>query len=112
MFGVGFIEVFNTKIIDGEGKREWFGEVAPKTGSVRDWRVAEGGKVSAKLIICEYGSLFEAIHSFADLDVGVSPGVEVGRGKFVLFLYVLRYVLAMNSHVLIDAHVTNEKKIF
>ena len=112
MFGVCFIEVFNTKIVDSKGKREWFGGVAPKTRSVRDWSVAEGGKVSSELIVCEDGCLFQAIHAFADFDIGVSLGVEVGGGKFVLFLDVLRDVPAVNPHVLVYCHVANKKKIF
>jgi hypothetical protein len=112
VFGIGFVEVFDAKIVDGKGKREWFGGVSPETRSVRDGGIAEWCKVSAKLIVCQDGGLFQAIHAFADFDVGVSLGVEVGGGKFVSFLYVLRYVPAVNPHVLVYCHVANKKEIF
>ena len=86
--------------------------MAPETGSVGDGGVAERCKVSAKLVVCQDGSFLEAIHAFADFNIGVSFGVEVGRGKLVLFLDVLWYVFAVDAHILVNCHVAHQKEIF
>ena len=112
VINVGFVKILNAKIVDGKGEGEGLGGVAPETGGVRDGSVTKRCQVSAQLIVGKDGGFFQAIHSFSDLDVGITLGIEVGRGKLILFLDVLWDVLAMNSHVLIDCHVANQEKIF
>jgi hypothetical protein len=109
---IGFVEVFDAEVIDCECKCDGFGVVAPETGSERDGSIAEGCEVSAKLIVCQDGGLFEAIHALSDFDVGVTLGVEVGRGKLILFLDILWDIPAMYPHILVYCHVANQKKIF
>lgn len=112
VFGVSLGEVFYSEIVDGECESGRFGGVVPETGSVGYGGVAKRCEVSSKLIVGQDGGFLEAIHAFADFNVGVSFGVEVGRGKLVLFLDVLWYVFAVDSHILVNCHVAHQKEVF
>ena len=65
-----------------------------------------------ELVIRENGSFLEAVHAFADFDVDVSFGVEMGVGQAVFVDHFLSEVLAMDPHVLIDDHIGDKEKVF
>ena len=60
-------EEFDTKVVDGKGKSGASISVAPETRGLGNWEVSVRGKVRLELIVHKDGSLFEAIHAFADL---------------------------------------------
>jgi hypothetical protein len=60
-------EEFDTKIVNSKGKSCASISVAPETRGLGNWEVSVRGKVRFELIVCKDGSLFEAIHAFADL---------------------------------------------
>ena len=64
------------------------------------------------MIIGKNGSLFEAIHAFADLDIDVLFGVKEIVGQGVLSNNLGSEIAAMDLHVLIDGHVGEEEKVF
>jgi hypothetical protein len=60
-------EEFDAKIVDSKGKSCASISVAPETRGLGNWKVSVRGKVQFELIVHKDGSLFEAIHAFADL---------------------------------------------
>ena len=67
VISIGLGEEFDTKVVDGKGKSGASISVAPETRGLGNWEVSVRGKVRLELIVRKDGSLFEAIHAFADL---------------------------------------------
>jgi len=111
MAGIGSREEFNAEIIDSECESGTTILVAPKAGGLTYREVTERGKMSFELVVGENGSLFAAIHAFANLDIDVTFGVEVRVGQIVFGDDFVSEILAVDPHILIDYHVGNKEKI-
>jgi hypothetical protein len=76
-----------------------------------NWEVLVRGKMQFELIVRKDGSLFEAIHAFADLEVDKTFGVKVLVGEIVLVDDFLGNIAAVDMHVLVNEHVGDKEKI-
>ena len=72
MVDVGTIDIFDAEIVDAQGKDNWAGSVSPKAGKFAVGIVSVGGKEVDEIIEGKAGSLFKAIHSFANLAVDIA----------------------------------------
>jgi hypothetical protein len=104
-------EEFDTKIVDGKGKSCALISVAPETRGLGNWKVSIRGKVLLELIVLKDGSLFEAIHAFADHKVDKTFGVKVLDGEIILVDDFLEIIAAVDAHVLVNEHVGQKGKI-
>ena len=112
VISIGLGKEFDTEIVDSESKRRASISVAPETRGLGDGEVSVRSKVRFELVICQDGSLFEAIHAFADLEVDETFGVEVLISEMVLVDDFLGNITAVDTHILVDEHVGNEEKSF
>ena len=112
MSSIGLSEEFDTEIVNGKCESGATIDVAPKTRGLRDRKVTKRSKVGLELIISKNGSLFEAMHAFADLDIEVPFGVKIIVGQIVLANNFGSEIAAMDPHVLIDKHVGEEGEVF
>lgn len=109
---VSFGEEFDAEIVDSKGEGGSAIGMAPEARGLTDREVAEGSKMSFELIVGQDGSLFEAIHPFADFDVNVAFGIEMGVSQGILVDDFGGNVFAMDTHVLVNYHVGDEKEVF
>ena len=72
-----FADVLDTEIVDHKGETYVFGEMLPKGRGSSDGGVAKLGKVNIEPIVRNAAVLFQARHSFADLQVYPSVGCEL-----------------------------------
>jgi hypothetical protein len=105
-------EEFHAKVVESKGKGRASIRMAPETRGLSNWKVSIRGQVCLELIVHKDGSLFEAIHTFADLKVDKDFGAKVLIGEIVLIDDFLGNITAMNLHVLVDRHVRDKEKIF
>jgi hypothetical protein len=104
-------EEFDAKVVDSKGKCCASIHMAPETRGLSNWKVSIRGQVCLDLIVRKDGSLFEAIHTFADLKVDKVFGAKVLIGEIVPIDDFLGSITAMNSHVLVDGNVRDKEKI-
>jgi len=111
VISIGLREEFDAKVINSKGKCCASIRMAPETGGLGNREVSIRGKVCFELIVRKDGSLFEAIHTFADLKVDKTFGAKVLISEIILIDNFLGNITTMNSHVLVDGHVGDKEKI-
>ena len=104
-------EEFDAKVVNSKGKGRASIRMAPKTRGLGNWKVSIRGQVCLELIVRKDGSLFEAIHTFADLKVDKAFGAKVLISEIILIDNFLGNLTAINLHVLVDGHVGDKEKI-
>ena len=69
MFRSVFADVLDTKVVGHKGESDLFGGMLPKGRDSRNGGVAKLGKVDLEPIIGNAEGLFQAWHTFADIQV-------------------------------------------
>jgi hypothetical protein len=67
-----FVSVSDAKIVNDQGEHEIAVEMFPQVGGHRAWYIAERGKEFAESVVGKLAGLWEAIHTFVHLSVGVA----------------------------------------
>ena len=78
--------------------------MVPETRSVCQWEVTIFDKVISELLESQDSSLFEAIHSFSNLKVGISFWIKEVFGQVVLIHDLLGHIASMETLILEDGH--------
>ena len=99
MEGVGFVDIFDSKVISGKSEGDGSGLVEVETRGVLRGVVITSGEDLFKLLVGKLSGLFEAVDSLIDFHVDVTVGAN-----FVLQLVVINDFLgdvpSMREHVL------------
>jgi hypothetical protein len=112
VIGISFVEVFDTKVVNGEDERSAMSVVAPENSAEVDRSITKRSKVVAELFISEGASLFEAVHAFANFKVAKTLGIEICISEVMFVSDLLGEIAAMDLHVLEDLHVRAKKEVF
>ena len=77
MGGASFFEMFDSKIINCQGKIYGMAFMTLKSRSVGHREVTVLGKMLSKLIVSKDGCFFQSIHTYTDFQVKVALGIKV-----------------------------------
>jgi hypothetical protein len=77
VIGVGFGEIFNSKVVDAEDEGGSFCLVAPESWGERHRGVAVGCEVLDEEVEGDDAGFFQAVHSFSDFQVDETIGGDV-----------------------------------
>ena len=100
--GVFLADVLDPKVINDEGENDGLGGVLLERRGSGNRGKAKMGKVSFELVVGNADGLFEARHSFSDLEVDPAVGTE--RAEAVLVNNFVWDACQGKLHVLIAGH--------
>jgi hypothetical protein len=82
VFGVGFVHVFDTEVINGEGKNDVTCIVFRQAVGDGGWGITIGCKEGSEAVVSNLTGLRKAVHAAANLDVNIVVMDERGKGIF------------------------------
>ena len=108
MVGVGFGELFYSRVVDTKDKGGLACLVSPQACGV--WRrlVSVGSKSSNDFVESKETRFFQSVHAFADIEVDETIG---GNVDVVFIPYLFQYFRGVESHVLVVGHVGAEVEV-
>ena len=68
MFGVGFVRVFYTKVVDTKGEGYFSAGVGEEAGCVSTWYVSICLQVLFQSVVFNASGLFQAVHAFPNFN--------------------------------------------